>query len=117
VAYRSSNRAKEPAWHNAPVPSFGALSAPLLVVGLAPGVRGANRTGRPFTGDYAGVLLYATLLKFGFAKGHYAQSPDDGLELIGTRIKTKPAIRFSRTRSPPCRICAPSLHWVRSRIK
>lgn len=86
VAYRSSNRAKEPAWHNAPVPSFGALSAQLLVVGLAPGVRGANRTGRPFTGDYAGVLLYATLLKFGFAKGHYAQSPDDGLELIGTRI-------------------------------
>lgn len=86
VEYRGRNRAKEPDWHNAPVPSFGALEARLLVVGLAPGVRGANRTGRPFTGDYAGVLLYATLLKFGFAKGHYAQSPDDGLELADTRI-------------------------------
>ncbi len=86
VAYREANRANEPLWHNAPVPSFGELSARLLVVGLAPGVRGANRTGRPFTGDYAGVLLYATLLKFGFAEGEYAQSPDDGLRLIDTRI-------------------------------
>ncbi len=84
--YRNSNRAKEPAWHNAPVPSFGSLDARLLVVGLAPGVRGANRTGRPFTGDFAGILLYATLLKFGFARGRYAQSPDDGLQLIDTRI-------------------------------
>jgi uracil-DNA glycosylase family 4 len=86
VEYRNSNRTKEPGWHNGPVPSFGDLGAPLLVVGLAPGVRGANRTGRPFTGDYAGVLLYETLLKFGFAKGRYAQSADDGLELIDTRI-------------------------------
>ena len=86
VEYRKSNRIKEPGWHNAPVPSFGNLAARLLVVGLAPGVRGANRTGRPFTGDYAGALLYTTLLKFGFAKGHYAQSADDGLELIDTRI-------------------------------
>jgi uracil-DNA glycosylase family 4 len=86
VEYRSANRVKEPSWHNAPVPSFGDLSARLLVVGLAPGVRGANRTGRPFTGDYAGNLLYATLLKFGFAEGNYAQSPDDGLRLIDTRI-------------------------------
>jgi len=80
------NRAKEPGWHNAPVPSFGALDAQLLVVGLAPGVRGANRTGRPFTGDYAGHLLYATLLKFGFAKGAYAESADDGLRLVNCRI-------------------------------
>lgn len=86
VEYRNNNRAKEPGWHNGPVPSFGDLAARLLVVGLAPGVRGANRTGRPFTGDYAGVLLYETLLKFGFAKGRYAQSADDGLELIDTRI-------------------------------
>jgi uracil-DNA glycosylase family 4 len=68
------------------VPSFGELTAPLLVVGLAPGVRGANRTGRPFTGDYAGVLLYRTLLKFGFAEGEYGQSVDDGLRLIDCRI-------------------------------
>ena len=86
VAYRLANRAKEPGWHNAPVPSFGGLVAALLVVGLAPGVRGANRTGRPFTGDYAGQLLYATLLKYGFAAGQYLERPDDGLELLNCRI-------------------------------
>jgi len=86
VEYRAKNRTKEPNWHNAPVPSFGALTARLLVVGLAPGVRGANRTGRPFTGDYAGLLLYTTLLKFGFAEGEYRQAADDGLKLIDTRI-------------------------------
>jgi uracil-DNA glycosylase family 4 len=86
VAYRAANRAKEPSWHNAPVPSFGGLSARLLVVGLAPGVRGANRTGRPFTGDFAGNLLYTTLLKFGFAEGAYGEHPGDGMELIDTRI-------------------------------
>jgi uracil-DNA glycosylase family 4 len=68
------------------VDSFGPADARLLVLGLAPGLRGANRTGRPFTGDYAGDLLYATLLDFGFARGTYAQSPDDGLELIDCRI-------------------------------
>jgi uracil-DNA glycosylase family 4 len=68
------------------VPSFGALTAKLLVVGLAPGVRGANRTGRPFTGDYAGHLLYATLLKFGFASGTYAENVNDGLKLQDCRI-------------------------------
>jgi len=62
-------RSKEPAWHNAPVPSFGPVTARLLVVGLAPGLQGANRTGRPFTGDYAGVRRYATLSHFGFAAG------------------------------------------------
>jgi uracil-DNA glycosylase family 4 len=86
LAYRSENRTKEPGWHNAPVPSFGGLDAALLVVGLAPGLRGANRTGRPFTGDYAGQLLYSTLLKFGFATGIYGESPDDGLRLVNCRI-------------------------------
>lgn len=86
VAFRLENRAKFPDWHNAPVPPFGGLDARLLIVGLAPGLRGANRTARPFTGDYAGVLLYQTLLKFGLARGTYGQSPDDGLTLIGARI-------------------------------
>lgn len=86
VDYRLTNRAKEPAWHNAPVPSWGPVDAPLLVLGLAPGVRGANRTGRPFTGDYAGKLLYATLLRFGLARGAFKESPDDGMVLTGCRI-------------------------------
>ena len=84
--YRAANRAKEPGWHNAPVPSWGPREAPLLVLGLAPGVRGANRTGRPFTGDYAGKLLYATLLEYGLARGAYGEDPKDGMELIGCRI-------------------------------
>ncbi|TFF19768.1 uracil-DNA glycosylase [Jiella endophytica] len=90
VAFRETWRAREPGWHNAPVPSFlppeGAQAARLLVVGLAPGLRGANRTGRPFTGDYAGDLLYATLTKYGFANGRFDARPDDGLELFGTAI-------------------------------
>ena len=107
------------------MPSFGALDAPLLVVGLAPGVRGANRTGRPFTGDYAGVLLYNTLLKFGFATGDYQERPDDGLTLNNCRDhqrralraarktcrrrrKIKPATPSSPRKSPPC----PSLRAI-----
>jgi uracil-DNA glycosylase family 4 len=86
AAYRAANRAENPGWFNAPVPSFGPLDAKLLIVGMAPGVRGANRTGRPFTGDYAGVLLYETLLKFGFAAGHYGADPDDNLTLVNCRI-------------------------------
>jgi len=86
AAYRSANRLKNPDWFNAPVPSFGKLDARLLVLGLAPGVSGANRTGRPFTGDYAGDLLYATLLKFGYAAGTYAATIDDGLRLVDCRI-------------------------------
>jgi uracil-DNA glycosylase family 4 len=86
VAYRERNRRKEPDWFNAPVPSFGNGKAKLLVVGLAPGVGGANRTGRPFTGDYAGHLLYATLLKAGFASGTYEARPDDTLKLKDCRI-------------------------------
>jgi uracil-DNA glycosylase family 4 len=86
AAFRGEWRGREPGWHNAPVPSFGATAARLLVVGLAPGLRGANRTGRPFTGDYAGDLLYATLSAYGFAQGSYGQRPDDGLVLIDARI-------------------------------
>ena len=86
VAYRDENRTAEPGWFNAPVPSFGASDGRLLIVGLAPGRKGANRTGRPFTGDYAGDLLYPTLLKFGFARGAYGQRPDDGLALVDARL-------------------------------
>lgn len=86
VAFRQDWRAREPGWHNAPVPTFGDLNARLLIVGLAPGLRGANRTGRPFTGDYAGELLYATLLQAGFATGSYDARPDDGLSLADTAI-------------------------------
>lgn len=81
AAFRAANRSKFPGYHNAPVPSFGAKDARLLIVGLAPGLHGANQTGRPFTGDYAGDLLYATLLKFGFAEGAYGRDPADGLLL------------------------------------
>lgn len=86
VAFRERHRAAHPDWHNAPVPSFGAGDARLLIVGLAPGLKGANCTGRPFTGDYAGDLLYATLLKFGLAEGTYLERADDGLRLKGVRI-------------------------------
>jgi uracil-DNA glycosylase family 4 len=86
VAFRQANRAKYPDWFNGPVPSFGPLEARIVIAGLAPGLQGANRTGRPFTGDWAGDLLYATLLKFGLAKGVYDERPDDGLELVDCRI-------------------------------
>lgn len=80
-AFVTAQRAKEPTWFNGPVPSFGDPSARLLIVGLAPGLKGANRTGRPFTGDYAGDLLFATLKKFGFSQGTFDARPDDGLSL------------------------------------
>jgi len=86
VAYRHENEAKEPSWFNGAVPSFGGADARLLIVGLAPGRNGANRTGRPFTGDHAGVLLYETLLNFGFAEGSYQARADDGLRLIDCMI-------------------------------
>jgi uracil-DNA glycosylase family 4 len=86
VSFRDANRAREPEWFNAPVPSFGDPNGRLLIVGLAPGMQGANRTGRPFTGDYAGDLLYATLLEYGFAKGVYQARPDDGFTLVDCRI-------------------------------
>ena len=86
VAFRKTWREQESTWFNSPVPSFGSINGRLLIVGLAPGLQGANRTGRPFTGDYAGVLLYETLGKYGFAHGEYHAHPDDGLELVDCRI-------------------------------
>ncbi len=86
VDFRHANRTAFPDFFNAPVPSFGPADARVLVVGMAPGLRGANRTGRPFTGDYAGDLLYATLLRHGFAAGDYDRRPDDGLTLLDCRI-------------------------------
>ncbi len=86
VAFRHEARLREPAWFNAPVPPFGDRNGALLIVGLAPGLQGANRTGRPFTGDYAGDLLYSTLLDFGFATGKFEARPDDSLRLVDCRI-------------------------------
>ncbi|MGH6988077.1 MAG: uracil-DNA glycosylase family protein, partial [Caulobacteraceae bacterium] len=108
VAYREANRAAEPAWFNAPAPSFGDPAARLLIVGLAPGRSGANRTGRPFTGDFAGVLLYQTLLETGFARGRYGASPDDGLELIDCMVTNAvrcapPANRPTSAEEAACR--------------
>lgn len=84
--YRDANRAQHPHWFNAPVSSFGPINAQLVIVGLAPGLQGANRTGRPFTGDFAGDLLYGTLIELGFARGSYEARPDDGLTLEDCRI-------------------------------
>jgi len=97
--YRRANRARHPDWSNAPVASFGAGDARLAVIGLAPGLRGANRTGRPFTGDYAGDLLYATLLEYGFASGRYAARADDGLELRDCAIVN--AVRCAPPQNKP----------------
>ena len=85
-AFIEENKKKFPSFYNAPVPSFGDEKAELLIVGLAPGLKGANQTGRPFTKDYAGDLLYPTLIKYGWAKGIYLAEPDDGLELTGALI-------------------------------
>ena len=86
VAFREALRVEHPDWWNAPVPHFGDPDAWLAICGLAPGKHGANRTGRPFTGDYAGVLLYETLAKFGLAEGAYEERPDDSLRLVGVAI-------------------------------
>ena len=111
AAFRGDMRAREPDWFNAPVPSFGEDAARLLIVGLAPGMGGANRTGRPFTGDYAGDLLYATLRKFGFADGAYDRRPDDGLTLVDCRITN--AVRCLPPQNKPTgaeiRACRPFL--------
>ncbi len=111
AAFRDENRARLPAHFNAPVPSFGDPDAPFIVVGLAPGLNGANKTGRPFTGDYAGDLLYATLRKFGFANGTYRSRPDDGLTLVGCRIAN--AVRCvppqNKPTGPEARTCRPFL--------
>lgn len=84
--FRDGNRKAHADWHNGPVPNFGDATAELLIVGLAPGLQGANRTGRPFTGDYAGDLLYETLLAADLAVGSYERRPDDGLTLQHCRI-------------------------------
>ena len=86
VAYRTDNRKLKPDWFNGPVPSFGKLNAQLLIVGLAPGLKGANMTGRPFTGDHAGNLLYGTLEKYNLSKGKYLADLNDGLTLVNCRI-------------------------------
>ncbi len=111
VAYRMEQRALEPAWHNAPVPTFGDPAARLLIVGLAPGRTGANRTGRPFTGDYAGTLLYGALTAHGFANGRFDARPDDGLVLTGAAVTN--AVRCVPPQNKPTgaeiRTCAPFL--------
>lgn len=111
AAFRADNRAKFPDWHNAPVPSFGGLDAQVLIVGLAPGLRGANRTSRPFTGDYAGDLLYPTLGAFGWTQGEYGAAPDDGLTMTGCRITN--AVRCvppeNKPTGPECKACRPFL--------
>jgi uracil-DNA glycosylase family 4 len=115
VSYRTDNRAAFPDYYNGPAPSFGGDDARLLVVGLAPGLHGANRTGRPFTGDYAGDLLYATLIKFGFASGAYDARPDDGLTLLDAMITN--AVRCAPPQNKPTtaeiRTCRP---FLRDRI-
>jgi uracil-DNA glycosylase len=99
VAYREANARAELTWFNGAAPSFGDPNAKLLVVGLAPGRTGANRTGRPFTGDYAGELLYGTLKKYGFAKGEYRADPNDGLTLTGAMITN--AVRCAPPENKP----------------
>ena len=86
ASFRAATRAREAEWFNSPVPSFGDPNGRLMIIGLAPGLQGANRTGRPFTGDYAGDLLYATLIEYGFAQGIYQAKPDDGLTLVDCLI-------------------------------
>ena len=97
--FRQEWRRREPTWFNAPVASFGPPSARLLIVGLAPGLRGANRTGRPFTGDFAGELLYDTLKHFGFARGSYRATPQDDLTLVDARITN--AVRCAPPENKP----------------
>jgi uracil-DNA glycosylase family 4 len=111
VEYRAENRRAHPDWWNGPAPSFGDPEARLLVTGLAPGRQGANRTGRPFTGDFAGVLLYETLIAHGFARGRYQARPDDGLELIDCMVSN--AVRCAPPGNKPLPIeeatCRPFL--------
>ena len=115
VAYRDENRVQHADWWNGPAPSFGDENAQLLVVGLAPGRQGANRTGRPFTGDYAGELLYGTLIKFGFAQGQYKADPKDGLNLVDCMISN--AVRCAPPGNKPTTVeehtCRP---FLRARI-
>lgn len=111
VEFRDRNDTLYPGWHNAPVLSFGSERARFLVVGLAPGLRGANQTGRPFTGDWAGDLLYATLEAYGFTRGTYRARPDDGLELVDAMITN--AVRCvppeNKPTGPEANTCRPYL--------
>ncbi|PXA87424.1 uracil-DNA glycosylase [Nostoc sp. 3335mG] len=111
VAFREEQRVVHADWFNAPVPPFGDPQAWLAVVGLAPGLQGANRTGRPFTGDGAGPLLYGTLAKFGLAEGEYGASPDDGLRLTGAIIVNAVSCVPPQNRPTPeeARTCRPFL--------
>ncbi len=86
VAFRTDNRQKFSSFYNAPVPPFGPSDARLLILGMAPGLKGANQTGRPFTNDYAGDLLYPVLKKYGFATGNYGKRADDGYRLVDARV-------------------------------
>jgi uracil-DNA glycosylase len=106
AAYRQANAARNPAWFNGAVPSFGDPAARVLVLGLAPGVSGANRTGRPFTGDYAGDLLYATLAKFGLGNDRFAADPADGLELRGCMVSNAVRCVPPQNRPTPAEIAA-----------
>ena len=115
VAYRRENQSAHPDWFNGAAPSFGPENARLLIVGLAPGLQGANRTGRPFTGDYAGDLLYGTLTAFGFSRGVYDSRPDDGFELVDAMITN--AVRCVPPQNKPtgeeAKTCRP---FLRARI-
>jgi uracil-DNA glycosylase len=106
ASFRDAQRGTHPDWFNAPVPSFGDPAAALLIVGLAPGRRGANRTGRPFTGDFAGDLLYRSLLKYGFAAGAYGADPADGLVLRRARITNAVRCLPPQNRPEPAEIAA-----------
>ena len=108
VDYRRQLQKEQPDWHNAPVPSFGSLNAPLLIVGVAPGDRGANRTGRPFTGGKSGIILFKTLTKFGFVHGEYRASVEDGISMRDCRITNavKCALPDSLPKTEEIAICA-----------
>jgi uracil-DNA glycosylase family 4 len=113
VAFRHQLRAEHPGWWNSPVPNFGAPDAWLAICGLAPGKHGANRTGRPFTGDQAGMLLYDTLLKFGLADGRYEERPDDGLSLRGVAIVNSVKCLPPRNKPTPDEIATCTRSWFR----
>jgi len=113
VAYREDLRAKYPDWWNAPVPHWGDPEAWLAICGLAPGKGGANRTGRPFTGDHAGVLLYQTLAKFGLAEGCYDERPDDSLRLKGVAIVNSVKCVPPQNKPTPQEIATCSLAYFR----
>jgi uracil-DNA glycosylase family 4 len=106
VAYRAANAARRPDWFNGAVPSFGDPRARLLVLGLAPGVAGANRTGRPFTGDVAGALLYATLARFGFANDRFDARADDGLALADAMVSNAARCAPPGNRPTPLEVAA-----------